>query len=480
MRRKKYIKIILVIAVILVIGIFFYIAAGAVLPYINQPSVSQETKDRFVEKEFYGDHPSGERARIISDNGEALEERIRLISHAKERIVLSTFEFRSDTSGKKILAALLDAAKRGVEVSILADGFPGMVSMERNPYFYALSSFPGIQIRLYNPIRPWKPWMLMARMHDKYLIVDETAYILGGRNSYDYFLGDQPGHKNYDWDVLVYCEKRTEAGDGSLEQLLAYFYSVWNLPVCEAFHDEESCQQSSKVQKAKKELEMLYEEIRKEHKEWFADCSYEETTRPVNHIKLLSNPVDAKIKEPVVFYEMTELMKRAEKEVFFHTPYIICDNWMLQRLQDICGQKAQVRMMTNSVANNGNLFGAMDYQKNREEILKTGVSVLEYDGGVSYHGKCFTVDERLTGIGSFNWDMRSAYLDTELMLVIDSRELNQDMRTAMAEYEEGCLLVLDAENSSAPDGSTVQEISKKKQRMMNLIRAAAGWARFLL
>ena len=37
-----------------------------------------------------------------------------------------------------------------------------------------------------------------GRMHDKYLIADGKRYILGGRNTYNYFLGDFPGHKNYD------------------------------------------------------------------------------------------------------------------------------------------------------------------------------------------------------------------------------------------------------------------------------------------
>lgn len=35
-------------------------------------------------------------------------------------------------------------------------------------------------------------------MHDKYLIVDDTAYILGGRNTFGYFLGSYEGHKNHD------------------------------------------------------------------------------------------------------------------------------------------------------------------------------------------------------------------------------------------------------------------------------------------
>ena len=58
-------------------------------------------------------------------------------------------------------------------------------------------------------------------------------------------------------------------------------------------------------------------------------------------------------------------------------------------------------------------IGAMDYRRNRGKIIDTGVQIMEYDDGVSYHGKCFTIDGRLTGIGSFNWDMRSAYLDTD-------------------------------------------------------------------
>lgn len=93
---------------------------------------------------------------------------------------------------------------------------------------------------------------------------------------------------------------------------------------------------------------------------------------------------------------------------------------MTERLTEICKKVPEVRMMTNSIANNGNPFGAMDYRANKSKLLDTGIQILEYDGGISYHGKCFVIDNRLSAIGSFNWDMRSAYLDTELMLVIDS------------------------------------------------------------
>ncbi|MCC8163532.1 MAG: hypothetical protein LIO86_10335 [Lachnospiraceae bacterium] len=87
----------------------------------------------------------------------------------------------------------------------------------------------------------------------------------------------------------------------------------------------------------------------------------------------------------------------AQESVVFHTPCIICDDWLLERLEAICDTVPDVTVMTNSVANNGNPFGASDYSLNKEKIRETGVQILEYDGGISCHGKCFVIDERLSG-----------------------------------------------------------------------------------
>ena len=112
----------------------------------------------------------------------------------KKEIILSTFAFQSDESGKLILGALHDAADRGVHIRLLVDGMESWLDMEGNPYFYGLSSHENVEIKLYNKANPLKPWKIMGRMHDKYLIADGKRYILGGRNTYNYFLGDFPGH----------------------------------------------------------------------------------------------------------------------------------------------------------------------------------------------------------------------------------------------------------------------------------------------
>lgn len=454
-----------------------YVVIGAVIPYVRQPKITDEALEGFDVESIYRGEASKERAMIISDNEEALKERIRLISRAEDRVILSTFEFDSDESGKDMLAALQAAADRGVQVTVLADGMPSFLSMRGNPYFEALAEMDNVEIRRYNPANLLTPWKLMGRLHDKYLIVDRAAYIMGGRNTYDYFLGEGNGHVNYDWDVLVYCggEETT-----SLSSLEAYYEQIWNHPDCKELKISMRRQKRRERERAGEELRDRYERMQTEHGDWFAECDYRETAKPTNGIWLLTNPTEVYAKEPVVYAKMTQLMQYADEEVRFHTPYIVCNDWMTEQLKGICESVEHVTMMTNSVANNGNPFGAMDYAKHKEEILDTGVQILEYDGGVSYHGKCFTIDDNLAGVGSFNWDMRSAYLDTEMMLVINSEEVNADLKREMMSYEERALYVVDASTSIPPEGEIPREVSGKKAFIIRFLQIFGGWARFLM
>ena len=130
------------IAGIIVLAVL-YLVLGALLPFVKQPEISAETAENLDLERFYGDEPTGERVKVISQNGEALEERIRLISQAKEEIILSTFEFDADTSGKMVMAALTEAADRGVKVSVIVDGFPYLTAMWGNPSFW-----------------PWQRWRM--------------------------------------------------------------------------------------------------------------------------------------------------------------------------------------------------------------------------------------------------------------------------------------------------------------------------------
>jgi len=475
MRIKISRKLLILILVLIAVAVYLLVVC---LPYKKQGGVLPKTREMFQVQDYYSSTTGQDRAAMLPGNQEALEERLRLIANAKERIILSTFDFKSDNSGKLMLGALLDAADRGVEVQVLIDGFSYFIHCRGNDYFRAAASAEHFTFKIYNPINLLRPWELMARLHDKYLIADDKAYIIGGRNTYDFFLGSDTDYINYDWDVLVYNTGEEETS--SLKEVLDYFHRIWEQPCCKVVMEQVSPGKKKAVEQRRKELGELYQQVQREHPQWLEEADYLEKTVETNQIRLLSNPIEPKVKEPVLFYQLTELMRQGEGEVYFHTPYILCSEYMFERLEEVCQKQEPVHMMTNSVANNGNPFGAVDYKVHKERILGTGVKVMEYDSGVSYHGKCMTVGNRLSAMGSFNWDMRSAYLDTEIMLVIDSKPLNQWLRQEMEAYEKEALTVIDQDSYDLKEGQTPQKLTGQRKWRVKLLRPFDALFRYLM
>lgn len=473
-RNRKHFKIRYLILGILVFVL--YVLLGTIISYIRQPKVSREYKKSFDAADCYSDTVCSDRACIIEDNVDGLEERLKMLEQAENRIILSTFDFHADQSGKDVIAALIHAARRGVDVKVLVDGFSAFQQMDGNEYFYALSSEKNVEVRIYNRINLLTPWKSMGRLHDKYLIVDDDLYMLGGRNTYDYFLGDN-GYKNYDRDVLVYTGNPDD--ESSIHQLESYFDSVWDLDVCKKFSTTSWRVRAKDVTRAKEELEARYQEIIKNNPALKEKPDYQSMTFETGKITLLSNPTHVYAKEPTLFYALTSLMKDTGEEIAIHTPYIICNDWMYQEFESVCEANENVLLMTNSVANNGNPFGASDYRKNKGKLLDTGLEIHEYEGGVSYHGKSITIGDDLAIVGSFNMDMRSAYLDTELMLVIDSKEVTKQLRGYMKSYEDDSVQALPDGTYNIPEGVTRQKISKSRENRIKLL-TPFNWMRFLM
>ena len=192
--------------------------------YCKKPDTKFE--ETLKQTEFTSDTPGGERIRCIDDNEEALLWRLRLIGAAKKSIVLATFDLRADESGSDLLAALNHAAERGVEIKLLIDGIYQQLFLNGSKEFQALTTRENVEVGVYNPVTPVGLFKLNYRMHDKYVIVDDEMYLLGGRNSNDIFLGDYTTDINVDRDILV-CD--TTKGEGeSLQELEAYFQQIWN------------------------------------------------------------------------------------------------------------------------------------------------------------------------------------------------------------------------------------------------------------
>ena len=101
---------------------------------------------------------------------------------------------------------------------------------------------------------------------------------------------------------------------------------------------------------------------------------------------------------------------------------------MYADLTALCKKTDLVEIITNDVASGANPWGCTDYLNQKKKIWATGVRVYEYLGEHSSHSKAVLIDDRMSIVGSYNMDMRSTYQDTELMLAVDSPELNAVIR----------------------------------------------------
>ncbi|MGI9252021.1 MAG: phospholipase D-like domain-containing protein [Pseudohongiellaceae bacterium] len=170
---------------------------------VNRPR-HDEQNERTQERAEYLCEPPGTSLRPLSQVGEALTGRglvsadgidilyngedfypalLADIGEARESVYCSTYIFRRDDTGKSLVAALVAARERGVDVRIIVDGLGELVY---GPRIGGLLERRGLNFRRYNPIN-FSPLSLRLNMrnHRKLLVIDnETAYT-GGQNLSD-------------------------------------------------------------------------------------------------------------------------------------------------------------------------------------------------------------------------------------------------------------------------------------------------------
>jgi cardiolipin synthase len=103
---------------------------------------------------------------------------------ARSEIHLETYIFEADTTGRSIAAALMRAARRGVSVNVMVDGFG---SQDLDPALVREMRASGVRFLVYR--RNISPWTLrrtrLRRLHRKIALVDARVAFLGGINLVD-------------------------------------------------------------------------------------------------------------------------------------------------------------------------------------------------------------------------------------------------------------------------------------------------------
>lgn len=463
-KKKSWVRRAIRGLLLLVAAIVLISVTAAYAPFMRCPEIGDESTFAARAAEMRAGADSGDRAMILETRAQALDERIRLIHMAQREIIIASYDCRDGESTRDMMAAALERADAGVRVRLLADGVAGRIYMLTSPLFRTLEAHPNIEIRFYNLLTQLTPWRHMGRMHDKYVIVDGLGYILGGRNMFDHFIGEYDWAKqSLDREALVY--NSDGSADSSLYQVKGYFEGMWAHPRTAAFGKGCGDAQRDAV------YAMLRERLtalKEEKPDLFAPADYAAMTDATRGVWLISNPTGIYAKRPEAFAQLCALMETAQEGIVIHSPYAALNGWMRQRLSAIAA-KVPVTLMVNAVENGANVVASGDYLFHKKEVLSTGMAVLEYAGGDSYHGKSIAIDRDIAVIGSYNLDLRSTYVDTELMLVINSPEVNAKLRGHLEALHADCRIVHADGSGETPDGLDIPALPLWKKAALYAI-----------
>ena len=156
--------------------------------------------------------------------------RLALVEQARKTLDLQYYAIHADASTGRLMAAVRDAAARGVRVRILIDDFH---STGRNALVLRLAYEPNIEVRLFNPLAGDRESTLsrlvnaldeasrvQQRMHNKLFIADNAMGVTGGRNLGDQYFGNATTGNFVDLDVL--------AAGPIVQDLSRSFDAYWN------------------------------------------------------------------------------------------------------------------------------------------------------------------------------------------------------------------------------------------------------------
>ncbi|MFA0484563.1 phospholipase D family protein [Vibrio sp. 10N.222.55.B11] len=415
---------------------------------------------------------------LIPSAPEAFARRIDLVRQAKHSIDMTYFSWENDTLGLMLLNELKHAADRDVAVRLTLDD----LLVFNDKWLAELDSHANIEIRLFNPFESRKAgWIGRAfnfsthqkqldnRLHEKYFNVDHHSMILGGRNIGDDYFGYSESANFFDMDVLF-------KGD-VIAAFDRNYQALWNsehvVPIQERIKikEKEQYQAFTKaLNKGEKNQALITSEVERQIKSLNQPKFISASVTPVfDSLEKLND------NKPYFRQRIEHLMKQkvpTPSKVIISTPYMVPSDNKFVFVDALRESEAEVTLLTNSSASNDSGFVPAYYEKHRETLLDKGVSIYEYKSqaindehyfhvDTYYHNKTVILDERVTYIGSSNFDPRSDFLNVEFGVLVDSEEFAKQVTHYLTRQKEELFWAVSREQSGDTIWASEEQIHTK-------------------
>lgn len=389
----------------------------------------------------------------LDGSKEALDWRLALVDSAVSSVDILTYLWYPDHAGRLTLERAVRAAERGVQVRLVVDD---VLTIGLDQVIFELENHPNIEFRIFNP---WKGRTLgeriaegiaelervNVRMHDKLLVVDGVAAVVGGRNIGDHYYGIHPVYNFHDLDLL---------GFGHIaEQANGMFDHFWNseLVVSAQNLDLEPDPEFAKarwqeIQKRNREAEEL-SAFPREVRDWGPQLADLEDKLRIGTSVLAYDETTGKQISQNMATAMFSFLERAENELLITNAYIIPGEPAIDLVQRLTDRGVRVRILTNSLATHDVPAVNSHYGEWRDDLINAGAELYEMRADaeirsiidvppaqtefVGLHTKAVVMDGRHVFIGSMNFDPRSANINTEAGAFVDSPALAADVVALM-------------------------------------------------
>lgn len=396
-------------------------------------------------------HPGLAGVRLIPVGVDAFAARIAMVRAAQNTIDAQYYIWEDDLSDHLLLQALIEAADRGVRVRLLIDDNP---TAGLDPMWRAIDSHPGISVRLFNPltIRAVRPLnylfdfpRLNRRMHNKSLTVDGAVTLVGGRNVGDAYFGVKAENLFIDLDAVVI--------GAAVPDVSHLFETYWQSPsaypagMILGTGGPADLQQFRARRHGDADLERAFAEAAGNA---IAAMDFGNAAGPVvwAPVRLVGDdPAKALGKADrtgLLASQIAPLIAGAHQRFDLVSGYFVPGTYGAGLLTGLARRGIPVRVVTNSIQVTDVPLVNAGYDPYRKPLLAAGVALFEAKpqpredgssaetnlgktsfsgGGESVHAKTFAIDGKYLFVGSFNFDPRSALLNCEMGLVIESPDL---------------------------------------------------------
>ena len=400
----------------------------------------------------------------LDDAFSSIASRLHLINKAQHNIDLQYYIWENDSIGHLMLAELLKAADRGVKVRLLIDDQNGT---KLDATLKQLAAHPNFEIKLFNPYKfrklrvidyAFRLKHINHRMHNKLIIADGAIAVTGGRNISREYFDASDNFQFTDMDILFYGTAVQHANE--------VFHEFWNdnlsysVPQLLGNGNQEQLAklrqyyELTALQKdqLKKRIELAEKQINKHLKD-----------RPINWAKahfIADSPNKIRgeaTNDQLIYSQMLNIMGEPKQHLELVSAYFVPTLKGTNYLVNLSKNDVRIRILTNSFLANDVAVVHAFYQKYRHDLLQNGIKLYEFKpyiernkrtwyevvtGNVipakgkntsSLHAKFFDIDG-MVFIGSFNFDPRSANLNSEVGLVVESDVLQKYISRSLDQY----------------------------------------------